>query len=108
VIERVEKLERTAESLAELPGQMTALAGRMGQVEARLGQVEGRVGSLELQIVQLRTETKEGFSAVRSDLLEVINSSARATQELFTQTWTQMRVLHEEVIERVKRLGETH
>jgi DNA repair exonuclease SbcCD ATPase subunit len=88
----VEKLEKTLESLAGIPDRMTA--------------VEDRVGSLELQIVQLRTELKEGFSAVRSDLLEVFDSGSRATQELFTQTWTQMRVLHEEVISRIARLGE--
>jgi hypothetical protein len=95
VIERVEKLEKVVESLAEMPERMTA--------------IEGRVGSLELQIVQLRTEMNEGFSALhgeiqdvrgevvstRNDILEVVESSSRAT-----------RVLHEEVISRIARLGE--
>lgn len=108
MIERVEKLEKTLESLAGIPDRMTA--------------VEDRVGSLELQILQLRTEMNEGFSALhdelrdvrgevvstRSDLLEVIDSSSRASQGLFAQTWTQMRVLHEDVISRIARLGETH
>jgi hypothetical protein len=99
VIERVEKLEKTLESLAGIPDRMTA--------------VEDRVGSLELQIVQLRTEMKEGFSALRgelgdtcSELLEVFASGSRATEALFKETWAQMRTLHEDVISRIARLGE--
>ena len=99
VLERVEELEKAFKSLATLPGKVSDL--------------EGRVGSLELQIAQLRTEVTGGFSAfhqelasTRNDLLEVIESSSRATGELFRDTWAQMRMLHEDVIERIKRLGE--
>jgi len=92
VIERVEKLEKALESLAGLPDRMTA--------------VDDRVGSLELQIVQLRTEMKDGFSAVRSDLLEVFDAGSRATEALFKETWAQMRTLHEDVISRIARLGD--
>ncbi len=92
LVERVEKLEKTFEALAGLPERMTA--------------VEDRVGSLELQISQLRTETKDGFSAVRSDFLAVFDSGSRATEALFKETWAQMRALHEDVISRIARLGE--
>ena len=91
----MEKLEKTVASLAEMPRQLTDLNGRVGQ--------------LELQIVQLRTEMNEGFSALhgeiqdvrgevvstRNDILKVVESSSRAT-----------RVLHEEIISRIARLGE--
>jgi CHASE3 domain sensor protein len=117
----VEKLEKVVESLAELPQRMTALGGRFDRLE-------GRVGSLELQIVQLRTEMKDGFSAV----LEVVESSSQASQQLHDDgraemrqlfkenrerleraiaegdeaTRTQMRVLHEDLVSRIARLGE--
>ena len=99
MVERVEKLEKTLEGLVGLPDRMTA--------------VEERVGSLELQIVQLRTEMRDEFSAVRkeaaatrSDLLEVFNAASRAKEELFKETWSLMRLLHEEVISRIARIGE--
>ena len=78
----------------------------MTAVEDRVGGLEGRVGSLELQIVQLRTEMRDGFSAVPSDFLEVFDAGSRATEALFKETWAQMRTLHEEVISRIARLGE--
>jgi hypothetical protein len=106
VLKRVEKLEKTLKSLATLPGEVADL--------------KGRVGTLELQIVQLRTEMTDGFSAVhvelrrlqdglastRREVLEIFDSSSRATAELFRETWSQMRVLHEDVISRIKALGE--
>jgi len=99
VIEPVEKLEKTLESLAEIPRRMTA--------------VEDHVGSLELQIGQLRSEMHDECSAVRreaaatrSDLLEVFDAGSRATEALFKETWAQMRTLHEDVISRITRLGE--
>jgi len=100
MVERVEELEKAVESLVELPQRMTTLEGRMGHLE-------GRVGSLELQIVQLRTEMKDGFSAVRGEFLEVFDAGSRATEMLFKETWALMRTLHEDVIERIKQLGDS-
>jgi hypothetical protein len=99
MMERVEELEKAVESLAELPQRMTTLDGRMGHLE-------GRVGSLELQIVQLRTEMKDGFSALRGEFLEVFDAGSRATEMLFKETWALMRTLHEDVISRLARIGE--
>ena len=87
MIERVEKLEKALESLAEeLPQQMS---------------------------VQLREDLRDEFSAVlkeaaatRSDLLELFDAGSRATEALFKETWAQMRTLHEDVISRIARLGE--
>lgn len=105
-IERVEKLEKALESLAELPRQMSSLTGQMSALTGRIGQVEDRVAHVELQIVQLRTEMKGGFSAIRSEFLEVFDAGSRATETLFKETWAQMRTLHEDVISRITRLGE--
>jgi phage host-nuclease inhibitor protein Gam len=112
VIKRVEKLEKTVAALIGLPGEVS--------------QLSRRVGTLESQILQLRTEMKDEFSAVRHELAEtrdnllgVIESGGQATQRIFedirvSQQETnarfdglsrQMRVLHEDVIERISRLG---
>ena len=116
VIERVEKLEKTVGALTSLPGEVS--------------QLSRRVGTMESQIVQLRTEMKGEFSAVRRELaetrdnlLEVIETGSHATQQMFDEVredirafrqetnsrfdglGTQMRVLHEDVIERISRLG---
>ena len=89
--ERVTDLEKLAESLAPLPARMKAVEGRLddvdrrlGGVETRLGGVETRLKTVESQIVQLRTETRVGFSTARRE----------------------MRVLHEEVIRRIALIGE--
>jgi len=116
VIKRVEKLEKAVTALTGLPGEVS--------------QLSRRVGTLESQILQLRTEMKDEFSAVRHELgetrdnlLGVIESGSQATQQMFNEVRqdigafrqetntrfdglsTQMRVLHEDVIERISRLG---
>jgi chromosome segregation ATPase len=93
VEDRVKRLEEKVDRLSELPARVDGLDHRMQGVERRLGHVE-------LQIVQLRTEMGDGFSAV----LEVIDSSSKATQTLFKETNSQMRTLHEDLVERIKKL----
>ena len=103
---RVTDLEKTVEPLRELPARVTRL--------------ELRVTAVEEQVVQLRGEMRDGFSAV----LEVIEAASAATEQLFEDTRTQMatfhtetkqglaslgtemRVLHEDVVERIARIGE--
>ena len=80
--DRVKKLEKALESLAEVPRQLTGLGDR----------VEGladRVTKVESQIVQLRTDTRDGFTAV----LEVVDSSSKATQKLYDDGRDEMRKL---------------
>jgi uncharacterized coiled-coil protein SlyX len=54
---RVEILEQKVELLQDLPARMTA-------VEGRLTAVEGRLTAVEAQIVQLRYDMNNGFSAL--------------------------------------------
>jgi hypothetical protein len=91
VLEHVENLEKTLEALVRLPVEVADL--------------KGRVGSLEVQIVQLRAEMTEGISALRREVLELFDAGSNATESLFQETWAQMRVLHEDVIERLKHIG---
>ena len=105
--ERVTNLEKLAESLAPLPARMEAVEGRLGVVETRLGTVES-------QIVQLRTEMRVEFSAVRREMTDSRIESCAATSpprvvELtghILETQREMRVLHEEVIRRIGLIGE--
>jgi F0F1-type ATP synthase membrane subunit b/b' len=122
--DRVTKLENVLESLAEVPKQLTWLGERVEKVE-------DRVTNVELQVSQLRSDMRVGFSAAsrelgdtRSSLLEVIDSSSRATQKLYDEgrketrelltdlrkdvvqtLGTEMRVLHEDLVERIKTIG---
>ena len=54
IVRRVEMLEESVQSLKQLPDRVSAL--------------EVRVGAVESQIVQLRGEMRDGFSAVHREL----------------------------------------
>ena len=54
LVRRVEKLEESVDSLRDLPERTTRLEVRMGNVE--------------MQIVHLRDEMHDGFSAMRGDM----------------------------------------
>lgn len=104
---RLEILEHNVESLEQLPD---------------------RVSAVESQIVQLRVEMRDGFSALRSEIGAVdsglraeikagdeetralIKTSEEETRALIKagddETHRYMRVLHEDVIERIKWLRE--
>src|SRR5262245_1027762 len=70
LVERVELLEKTVESLRNLPIKVDRIDARLESVEGRLVSVEGRVGSLEVQIVQLRQEMGDGFSEMKALIRE--------------------------------------
>ena len=107
------------------------LTARIEVLEAKVDKLEelpGRVAALESQIVHLRTEMRDEFSAVRSDVQDlgtglrqeireqggVLRQEMRGLNEglreemigLNDRTLTLMRVLHEDMIERIKWLGE--
>ena len=74
----MDRLERRVEILEKLPERVTAL---------------------ESQIVQLRDEMRSEFSATRSDLRDAIRDGDEETRRL-------MRVLHEDVVQRIATLKE--
>lgn len=112
--ERVGDLEKVAQTLRSLPGQVAQLddrvadvESRLGNVDARLGNVELRLGNVESQIVQLRTDMGDGFSAIRGELKdglegvkielrEDIASLGRETAAGFLRAGVEMRALFEE------------
>jgi len=105
LLARVEVLEKRMTALEELPA---------------------RVSALEMQVLQLRTEMRDEFSAVRQEMRalnestrdemralgEKLRGEMRSLEEglraemraLNDHTLTQVRVLHEEVIDRIARL----
>lgn len=99
---RVEILEQHVELLKDLPSRMTG-------VEGRLTSVEGRLMSVEAQLVQLRGEMNSGFSAL-SYATNAMNADMvarfEAQDQKFEDLRRQMHLLHEDVLERIARLGE--
>ena len=106
--ERMDNLERIVEPLRELPDRVT---------------------KVEAQIVQLRTEMRDEFSAIRRDMvtkedlakavapLATKDELAKAVAPLATKeelakavaplaTKDEMRMLHEDLVERLKVIGE--
>jgi hypothetical protein len=86
--QRVDMLERRTEILEQLPERVTAL---------------------ETQIVQLRDEMRVEFSATRAEtragderMIQTLRQEIRDGDE---ETRRFMRILHEEVLERMKFLG---
>lgn len=76
--QRVTMLEEQMQALKDLPGRMSAV---------------------ESQILQLRAEMKDGFSAIRSDLRSEIRAGDEATR-------TYMRMLFEDLVVRIATIRE--
>ncbi len=48
-------------------------------------------------MVQKSTEVHGALASTPNDIRQAVESSTRATEELFKQTWALMRTLHDEV-----------
>ena len=94
--ERMDNLDKIVEPLRELPDRMTRV---------------------EEQIVQLRTEMRVEFSAIRRDMATKEDLSKYATKDDIAKfatkddiakfaTKDEMRMLHEDLVDRLKVLGE--
>jgi len=85
-----------------------------------LSDLANRVTSLEVQFVQLRDEMRAEFSAVRAEIREGDEETRRTLREeiragdeetrrlmysLHDEAMAQMRVLHEDLVERIKLIG---
>jgi len=85
IAERVVRLEEEMTTLRELPK---------------------KVDELGLQIVQLRTEMRSEFSAVRAEIQGGDEETRRSLRGEIEETRRQMRVLHEDIIGRLALLHE--
>jgi chromosome segregation ATPase len=96
----------------EMKGEFSAVRGELAEVRGGLAEVRGGLA-----------EVRGDLAETRDNLLGVIESGSQATQQMFNEVRqdigafrqetntrfdglsTQMRVLHEDVIERISRLG---
>lgn len=90
-----------------------SLEKRMDSLERRMEILErlpDRVTALESQIVQLRDEMRSEFSTVRTDIRTGDEETRRMLTErmesLFDANERHTRLLHEDLVERIARMGE--
>jgi len=90
-----------------------SLEKRMDRLERRveiLERLPERVTAVETQIVLLRDEMRSEFSAVRTDIRTGDEETRRMLTErmesLFDANERHMRLLHEDLVERIARMGE--
>ena len=90
-----------------------SLEKRMDRLERRveiLERLPDRVTAVESQIVLLRDEMRSEFSAVRTDIRTGDEETRRMLTErmesLFDANQRHMRLLHEDLVERIARMGE--
>jgi hypothetical protein len=71
-----------------------------------LERLPDRVTAVESQIVLLRDEMRSEFSAVRADAVETRRVLTERMEFLFDANERHMRLLHEDLVERIARSGE--
>lgn len=85
------------------------IEGRVDDLELRVTELEklpDRISAVESQIVLLRTEMRSEFSAVRTEIGETRQSLEYQIAEKHDEAIRYMRVLHEDVIGRLKIIQE--
>jgi len=76
-----------------------------GQMQEMRGLPE-RVTNLESQILQLRQEMRDEFSATRSEFRGELAAAVTTLSQAIADTNTHMRVLHEDTLSRFATIGE--
>ena len=98
--ERVDTLEKQVKALQELPAKVDALASQISQLHGAMD-----VGFSALD-TELRAEIRAGDEETRRQMREGDEETRRQLRRGDRKTRRYMRVLHEEVIGRIKLLGE--
>src|SRR5262245_31310050 len=94
--------ERTCMAARNVTERVEVLEMRVGAME----ELPARMAAVEAQIVQLRTEMRSEFSAVRQEMGQLGTTLRQEMRTLNDETRAEMRMLHEEVLDRISRLGE--
>ena len=85
------------------------IGNRVDQLELRVTELEKlpeRLTAVESQIVQLRTEMRDEFSAVREEIRAGNAETRHMLGERIDETNRHMRVLHDDVIGRLALIQE--
>ena len=100
--QRVMALEETVVGLQNLPNQFAEFhrdtSTRFGKIEARLERIDGRLDHIDGRLDQIDRRLDDHDS--RFDRLE-----ARITEE-GDRLYARMRMLHEDLVERIKAISE--
>jgi hypothetical protein len=106
-LDRLEILEVKVSALEALPARIDALTVQIGEqrealdraVSALCGQIASCRDDLRQEIAGVRDDLRQEILGIRDELRQLMHS-------LNSETRTHMLVLHEEVLERIKRVGE--
>jgi methyl-accepting chemotaxis protein len=79
---------------------------RLEQRVTAIEQLPARMDRLESQIVQLRAEMRDEFSAIRRELTERIEDARAESRSLFEDARRENRVLFEEALARITNIQE--
>jgi chromosome segregation ATPase len=107
LLSRLELLEVKVSALEALPARIDALTVQIGEqrealdraVSALRGEIASCREDLRQEIVGVRDDLRQEIAGVRDELRQLMYS-------LNAETRTHMLVLHEEVLERIKLIGE--
>ena len=93
---RAQILEQKVESLRELPARMSAVESQIVQLREEVRSGFSAIGDLRLEVRALQYETVARFEAQDDRIARLFDDLSR-----------QMRVLHEDTLERIARLDES-
>ena len=101
---RMDRLERRVEILEQLPQRVTALESQIvllrDEMRSEFSAVRGEIRAGDEQVIKtLREEIRAGDEQTRRVLTERMES-------LFDANERHMRLLHEDLVERIARMGE--
>ena len=96
LIRRIEILEQNVEGLEFLPARITGLESQILQLN----------NDMRAGFSAIRQEMTTGIDALRTELVEQISQLEERTTTGDEETRRYMRVLHEDVIERISRIQE--
>jgi hypothetical protein len=85
-----------------------SVESRVESLETRVTNLEENIGPTDAvtpQVLPLRTEMRDGFSALRGEM-KALDDKITAVDDKVTDISTLMRVLHEDVIGRIALLHE--
>jgi hypothetical protein len=92
----LEFLEQRVTVLETLPAKVDALAD---QIVQQRGEMRAEFSALRLEMRELNEET-------RREMRELNEETKQLARDLNAETRTHMLVLHEDLVERIKRIGE--
>jgi archaellum component FlaC len=114
--QRVEALEHKVHGLATLPARVGAVERELKEfradVDAEFGRVHVEFGRVHVEFGKVHTELAGGrdeFATVRDEFATVRSEFATVRSEIRQgdeETRRYMRVLYEELVERIKIMGE--